>query len=60
VIFAPPITDYRARTKEALKMLGILDNTTVRPPLLQVSEMECETIERALQHAELLSKPAYS
>lgn len=60
VIFAPPITDYRARTKEALKMLGILENTTVRPPLLQVSEMECETIERALQHAELLSKPAYS
>jgi 4-hydroxy-tetrahydrodipicolinate synthase len=60
VIFAPPITDYRARTKEALKMLGILENTTVRPPLLPVSEMECERIQRALQRAELMSKPAYS
>src|SRR5215213_9983588 len=59
-IFAPPITDYRARTKEALKMLGILENTTVRPPLLPVSEAECETVQRALQRAELLSKPAYS
>src|SRR5215216_4543997 len=60
IIFAPPVTDYRARTKEALKMLGILENTTVRPPLLPVSEAECETVQRALQRAELLSKPAYS
>jgi 4-hydroxy-tetrahydrodipicolinate synthase len=59
-IFAPPITDYRARTKEALKMLGILENSTVRPPLLPVSEAERETVQRALQRAELLSKPAYS
>lgn len=56
VIFAPPVTDYRARTKEALKMLGILDNATVRPPLLPVSETECETIRQALQTAGLLSR----
>jgi dihydrodipicolinate synthase/N-acetylneuraminate lyase len=55
VIFAPPVTDYRARTKEALKMLGILENTTVRPPLLPVSEADCETIRGALQRAGLLS-----
>ena len=55
VIFAPPVTDYRARTKEALKMLGILKNTTVRPPLLPISEAECENIRRALQNAALLS-----
>jgi 4-hydroxy-tetrahydrodipicolinate synthase len=54
VIFAPPVTDYRARTKEALKMLGILENTTVRPPLLPISEAEHETIRRALQNAGLL------
>src|SRR5687767_9595892 len=54
VIFAPPITDYRSRTKQALKMLGILENTTVRPPLLPVSEAERETIQRALQCAGLL------
>jgi 4-hydroxy-tetrahydrodipicolinate synthase len=55
VIFAPPVTDYRARTKEALKLLGVIENTTVRPPLLPVSEVECETIRRALQRAGLLS-----
>jgi 4-hydroxy-tetrahydrodipicolinate synthase len=54
VIFAPPVTDYRARTKEALKMLGILENTTVRPPLLPVSDVEREVIQRALQTAGLL------
>jgi 4-hydroxy-tetrahydrodipicolinate synthase len=54
-IFAPPVTDYRARTKEALKMLGVLDNTTVRPPLLPISENEREIIRHALQAAGLLS-----
>ncbi len=54
VIFAPPVTDYRARTKEALKMLGILDNTTVRPPLLPIDENEREVIQHALQAAGLL------
>ena len=55
VIFAPPVTDYRARTKEALKLLGILENTTVRPPLLPIPESEHEMIRRALQSAGLLS-----
>ncbi len=54
VIFAPPVTDYRARTKEALKMLGVLENTTVRPPLLPLAEAEHDTIRRALQRANLL------
>lgn len=54
VIFAPPVTDYRARTKEALKMLGVLENTTVRPPLLPISEIECQTIRSALQASGLL------
>jgi len=55
VIFAPPVTDYRARTKEALKLLGILENTTVRAPLLPVAESEREVIRGALQTAGLLS-----
>ena len=54
VIFAPPVTDYRARTKEALKLLGVLENTTVRPPLLPISESECNTIRLALQSSGLL------
>jgi 4-hydroxy-tetrahydrodipicolinate synthase len=55
VIFTPPVTDYRARTKEALKMLGVLDNTTVRPPLLPIAENEREIIRHALHAAGLLS-----
>jgi 4-hydroxy-tetrahydrodipicolinate synthase len=54
VIFAPPITDYRARTKEALKMLGVLENTAVRPPLLPVTDSEREVIQRALHTSGLL------
>jgi 4-hydroxy-tetrahydrodipicolinate synthase len=60
VIFAPPVTDYRARTKEALKMLGVLENTTVRPPLLPIPEAEHETIRSALQNARLLLSPVSS
>ena len=55
IIFAPPVTDYRARTKEALQMLGVLENTTVRPPLLPISDSERETIRGALQNAGLLA-----
>lgn len=54
VIFAPPVTDYRARTKEALKMLGVLENTTVRLPLLPVTDSERDVIQRALRTAGLL------
>ena len=60
IIFAPPVTDYRARTKEALKMLGILENTTVRPPLLPIPESELETIRNGLQKAGLLLSPVSS
>jgi 4-hydroxy-tetrahydrodipicolinate synthase len=54
VIFAAPVTDYRARTKEALAMLGVFDCTYVRPPLLPVDEAERTTIRRALERAGLL------
>ena len=45
------------RTKEALRMLGVLENTTVRPPLLPIQEFECETIRHALEEAGLLLSP---
>jgi len=54
VIFAAPITDYRARTKEALAMLGVFDCTYVRPPLLPVHDAERKAIRRALERAGLL------
>ncbi len=50
-IFAPPIPDYRARTKEALVMQGILPNAYVRPPLLPISPAEREKIRQALERA---------
>lgn len=54
VIFAPPVTDYRSRTKEALKMIGVIEHTAVRPPLLPVGEQEQKVIREALLRAELL------
>lgn len=54
VIFAPPVTDYRARTKEALKLMGVIDHTVVRPPLLSVNEAEMEKVRRALTRAMML------
>jgi 4-hydroxy-tetrahydrodipicolinate synthase len=53
VIFAPPVRDYRARTKHALVMLGVIDHPYVRPPLLPLSPEEGLGIERALKEASL-------
>ncbi|MGQ0571929.1 MAG: dihydrodipicolinate synthase family protein [Armatimonadota bacterium] len=55
VIFAPPVPNYRARTKEALRMLGVIDNVAVRPPLLPISEGERDRVRRALEAAGLLA-----
>jgi 4-hydroxy-tetrahydrodipicolinate synthase len=40
VVFAAPIGDYRVRLKECLRILGVLDNATVRRPLLPISDDE--------------------
>lgn len=47
-IFAPPVRNYRARAKAALVMQGIIDQETVRPPLLPISDAERERIREAL------------
>ncbi len=54
VIFAPPVRDYRARTKEALVMQGVIAEAHVRPPLLPVDDRERERIRAALVRAGLL------
>ncbi len=51
VIFAPPVPDYRARTKEALVMQGLIPNAYVRPPLLPIGEAERDRIRQALKRA---------
>lgn len=53
VVFAPPVTDYRSRTKEALKLMGVIEHTVVRPPLLAVDEQERTVVREALLRAEL-------
>ncbi len=55
VIFAPPVPNYRARIKEALRLLGVLSNPTVRAPLLPINDAERERVRRALERAGLLA-----
>ena len=55
VVFAPPVTDYRARTKEALVMLSVLEGAAVRPPLLPISADERRALRAALRQAGLLA-----
>ena len=55
VVFAPPVTDYRARTKEALVMLGVLDSAVVRPPLLPIEPGERDQLRQSLRQAGLLA-----
>lgn len=38
VVFAAPVGDYRVRLKECLRILGVLDNATVRKPLLALDD----------------------
>lgn len=54
VIFSSPVRNYRARTKEALVMLGILKHAYMRPPLTQISQNERDAVREALKKAELL------
>jgi 4-hydroxy-tetrahydrodipicolinate synthase len=53
VIFAPPVRDYRARLKEALRQLGVIPGAAIRPPLQSLDGEECDRIARALAGAGL-------
>jgi 4-hydroxy-tetrahydrodipicolinate synthase len=48
VVFAAPVADYRARLKEALYMLGVLDRPYVREPLLPISDDQRDLLRRTL------------
>jgi 4-hydroxy-tetrahydrodipicolinate synthase len=58
VIFAPPIGDYRARTKAALRLLGVISNDAVRTPLLPIAAAEVERVGRAVADAGLVPTDA--
>jgi 4-hydroxy-tetrahydrodipicolinate synthase len=50
-IFAPPVRDYRARSKEVLVMQGVLEHAHMRPPLLPVSAEDRQRLKKALEEA---------
>jgi len=58
VIFGSPVRDYRARTKVALRLLGVLDSVGMRPPLLPLSAEGEGAVRDALRAAALLSPAA--
>jgi 4-hydroxy-tetrahydrodipicolinate synthase len=55
-IFAPPVADYRARTKEALAMMGVIPSAVTRPPLLAIDADERARVRAALVTAGLLER----
>jgi 4-hydroxy-tetrahydrodipicolinate synthase len=57
VVFAPPVGDYRARTKTALRLLGVIPSDAVRAPLLGIDEHEVRVIAAALDEAKLVGAP---
>jgi 4-hydroxy-tetrahydrodipicolinate synthase len=54
VVFAPPVANYRARLKEALVMLGVLESAVVREPLLPLSASELQLLKATLEEVGLL------
>ncbi len=47
-LFAPPVRNYRARLKEALRQMGVIPNAHMRPPLLDLDDDEVRAVTRAL------------
>ena len=52
-LFAPPVRNYRARLKEALRQLGVVPNAHMRPPLLDLDAGEVAAVTRALTNMRL-------
>lgn len=50
-VYGTPVRDYRARTKVALQHLGVIDGTTMRPPLLDVTAEAAAAVVAALDAA---------
>jgi 4-hydroxy-tetrahydrodipicolinate synthase len=53
VIFAPPVRNYRARVKEALVALGVLEEAHVRAPLLPLERAERAAVHEAIERLRL-------
>jgi len=53
VVYGPPVRDYRARTKVALKLQGVIESTLMRPPLTPPAPETEDAIRAALVTAGL-------
>jgi 4-hydroxy-tetrahydrodipicolinate synthase len=53
-VYGPPVRDYRARTKVALRELGVIETTVMRPPLTGVSDESAAAVRAALRAADLI------
>jgi 4-hydroxy-tetrahydrodipicolinate synthase len=53
VVYGQPVRDYRARTKVALRELGVIESTVMRPPLLPVGEETEAAVRDALRAARI-------
>jgi 4-hydroxy-tetrahydrodipicolinate synthase len=58
LIFSQPVPNYRARTKEALRMVGVIENVTMRPPLLAISDEDRQRVRKAMERAGQLQPAA--
>jgi 4-hydroxy-tetrahydrodipicolinate synthase len=54
VVYGQPVRDYRARTKAALRELGVIESTVMRPPLTAVGDADTRAVRDALAAAGLL------
>lgn len=53
-VFAPPVSQYRARLKECLVTVGVLERAHVREPLLPISSTERDHLRSVLAEVGLL------
>jgi 4-hydroxy-tetrahydrodipicolinate synthase len=52
-MYLPPFLDMHNRMKEALAILGRIDQAVVRPPLMKISDNERQQIREALKKADI-------
>ena len=55
-VFASPVRNYRARTKEVLATQGVIEHAGVRPPLPPLAPEEVEAVRNGLSAAGLITE----
>lgn len=53
-MFAAPVRNYRARLKQAMKLMGVLDEAAMRPPLPPLDASDIQKVSDLLKRAELI------